>query len=102
MNTNLPLVTVVAPQDELQVAALVLKVEPIYKTPYYAEQLSADAAFSHKISAGPTIPYRPKTAVRKKGKPTLRTSGRLPFYKMMALGSCGSSPIGFGVPRAVC
>ena len=38
MNTNLPLVTVVAPDDELRGAISGNKlIEPIYGTPYYAE-----------------------------------------------------------------
>ena len=39
MNANMPLVTVVAPQDELQVAAKgANKIEPIYKPPSFAEK----------------------------------------------------------------
>ena len=61
MNTNLPLVTVVAPQDELQVAASgAKKIEPIYKTPYYAEKLATDVAPS-PIKFPPVNPYIPDT-----------------------------------------
>ena len=61
MNTNLPLVTVVAPQDELQVAAKgAKKVEPIYKTPYFAEKLSSTVA-SSQIKFPPVNPYIPDT-----------------------------------------
>ena len=61
MNANLPLVTVVAPQDELQVAAKgAKKIEPIYKTPYFAEKLS-DKVVPSQTKFPPVNPYIPDT-----------------------------------------
>ena len=105
MNTNLPLVTVVAPQDELQVAASgAKKIEPIYKTPYYAEKLSRDVAPS-PIKFPPVNPYIPNTDPRprypKKSKPTLRDFGPPTLLEDDGFGKLWFKPdLVFGVPRA--
>ena len=105
MNTNLPLVTVVAPQDELQVAASgAKKIEPIYKTPYFAEKLSTDVKPS-PIKFPPVNPYIPDTDPRpryaKKSKPTLRDFGPPTLVQDDGFGKLWFKPdLVFGVPRA--
>ena len=79
MNTHLPLVTVVAPDDELRGATSGnKKIEPIYRTPYYAEKLATDVAPS-PIKFPPVNPYVPSIDPRprypKKSKPSLRDFG---------------------------
>ena len=105
LNTNLPLVTVVAPQDELQVAARgAKKIEPIYKTPYYAEKLATDVAPS-PIRFPPVNPYIPDTDPRprypKKSKPTLRDFGPPSLIEDDGFGKLWFKEDRiFGVPRA--
>jgi insulysin len=105
MNTNLPLVTVVAPQDELQVAASgAKKIEPIYKTPYYAEQLATDVAPS-PIKFPPVNPYIPDTDPKprypKKSKPTLGDFGPPTLVQDDGFGKLWFKEDKiFGVPRA--
>jgi insulysin len=105
MNTMTPLVTVVAPEDEVKRAAKGSpKVEAIYKTPYFPEKLPATVTPSVAAFPAPN-PYvpamDPKPKVAKKARPSLTDFG--PPVKLLEADGATlwhRQDNIFGVPRA--